>query len=221
MSLVAAQYHRCGASSVLLMLPGAMMTPEQMVQAGLLDAVQQRGLALDLVLPDLHALQACNRDALNTLQAELLAPARAQYQQVWLGGISRGGQLALSAFSQQLGPLDGLCLLAPYAGSRLTTNAIARAGGLQAWSPSAEQLQDPEFRLWQWLKDPAVDVPVFMGYGAQDRFADGMQRLAQCLPQATLSTLPGGHDWTAWQGLWAQFLDQGYFPPLASSPASP
>lgn len=214
MSLAGALYHRCGAASLLVVLPGAMMTPRHMVQAGLFDAVRQRGLALDLIAPDLHALGSCNRAALNTLETEILAPARAQYPKVWLGGISRGGQLALSCLAEQTGHVDGLCLLAPYAGSRLTTNTIRRAGGIDVWQPSPEQLQDPEFRLWQWLKQPDIEVPVFMGYGEQDRFADGMQLLAERLPVAAHCTLPGGHDWPVWQRLWARFLDLGYFPRL-------
>lgn len=211
MSLPGALHHRCGAASLLVMLPGALMTPRHMVQAGLFEAVQQRGLALDLMAVDLHALMGCNSAALDTLEAEVLVPARAQYQQVWLGGISRGGQLALSCIAERVAQVDGLCLLAPYAGSRLTTNAIRRAGGIDAWLPSAEQLEDPEFRVWQWLKRPHIEGPVFMGYGMQDRFADGMQLLAERLRMATLCTLPGGHDWPVWQQLWAHFLDLGFF----------
>ena len=49
------QVLRRGASSVMVVLPGALMTPLQMVDAGLFEAVRNRGLALDLVAPDLHA----------------------------------------------------------------------------------------------------------------------------------------------------------------------
>ena len=211
MTLPAALHHRCGAPDLMVLLPGALMTPRHMVDAGLFDAVQQRCLALDLMALDLHALEGCNRAALHTLEAEVMAPARAQYRQVWLGGISRGGQLALSYLAEQSGRVDGLCLLAPYPGSRLTTNAIQRAGGVDAWQPGAEQLQDPEFRVWQWLKRPSMDGPLFLGYGEHDRFAPGVRQLADRLPMAHTSTLPGGHDWPAWRALWARFLDLGFF----------
>lgn len=161
--------------------------------------------------PDLHALQACNREALERLDHEVMAPARAAYRQVWLGGISRGGQLALSYLAERSAPPDGLCLLAPYPGSRLTTNAIARAGGLDAWQADDAQLLDPEFRVWQWLRRPGWQGPTFMGYGEQDRFADGMRQLVDRLPQAHFQTCPGGHDWEAWLPLWKRFLDQGWF----------
>lgn len=188
------------------------MTPQHMVQAGLFAEVQQRGLALDLVAPDLHAEGADNQLALRCLEEDWLAPARARYQRVWLGGISRGGQLALSCLAGRTGEVHGLCLLAPYAGGRLTTNAIDRAGGLDAWQARPDQQTDPDVRLWQWLRQPLPRVPVFMGYGGQDRFADGMRLLARNLPDATHVTLPGGHDWAAWLPLWQHFLDQGHFP---------
>lgn len=211
MNRPAALHLRLGAPSLLVLLPGALMTPQHIVDAGLFDAVQQCGLALDLMAPNLHAHESDDTAALQELEQQILGPARTQYKNVWLGGISRGGQLALSYVAERTGPLDGICLLAPYPGSRLTTNAIARAGGLQAWQPSDAQLQDPEFRLWQWLKRPTVDAPLFLGYGAQDRFADGMQLLAAQLPMADFQTVPGGHDWTAWATLWASFLALGHF----------
>jgi len=210
-SLVATSVvHHGGADTLLVMLPGALMTPLHMEQAGLLAAVQQRGLPLDLIALDLHALEGCNRAALQTL-AGLLKQARMHYRQVWLGGISRGGQLALSCLAEDAAEVDGLCLVAPYAGSRLTTNAIQRAGGIDVWQASPAQLQDPEFRLWQWLKQPDIQIPVFMGYGAQDRFADGMALLAARLPTAHHCQVPGAHDWPVWQRLWAQLLDLSFF----------
>ena len=206
--------HECGADSVLIMLPGALMTPQHMMAAGLFAEVKHRALALDLIAPDLHAEGADNQRALRTLETDWLAPARARYQRVWLGGISRGGQLALSCLAGRQGEMHGLCLLAPYAGGRITTNAIRRAGGLSAWQAEAAQQADPDVRLWQWLKEPLPSVPMFMGYGAQDRFADGMQMLTEQLPDATHLTVPGEHDWAAWLPLWQRFLDLGHFPAL-------
>ena len=200
-----------GADSLLLMLPGALMTPQHMVQAGLFETLSRSGLALDLVAPDLHAEGADNRLALRALEDEWLAPARRRYRRVWLGGISRGGQLALSCWAGRLGAVDGLCLLAPYAGGRLTTNAIVRAGGLAKWTAGDDQMGDPDVRLWSWLRSPPPAVPMFMGYGERDRFADGMGLLAQHLPLVRCEVVPGDHDWSAWLPLWQRFLDQGFF----------
>ncbi len=208
--MTSALLHRCGASALLVLLPGALMTPQQMVDAGVLAAVFSRKLALDVTLPDLHALACDNLETLQELETQLLAPAREQYDDVWLGGISRGGHLALSYLAADSGPVSGMCLLAPYAGSRITSNHIERAGGLTIWQPTSEQLQDPEFRLWNWLKNPAWPRHVFMGYGIDDRFADGMQRLASCMAGAQLHTVAGAHDWAAWLPLWERFLDQHF-----------
>lgn len=204
-----------GADSLLLMLPGALMTPQHMVQAGLFDELAQRRLALDLVAPDLHAEGADNRLALRRLEDEWLVPARKTYRRIWLGGISRGGQLALSCWASQVGAVDGLCLLAPYAGGRLTTNAIVRAGGLSRWVATDEQMSDPDVRLWKSLQSPPPAVPMFMGYGDNDRFADGMGLLARHLPQPRYVVVPGDHDWSAWLPLWVSFLDAGHFEVIA------
>jgi pimeloyl-ACP methyl ester carboxylesterase len=200
-----------GASALLLLLPGALMRPQHMVDAGMFEAVRQRSLDLDLMAVDLHALGGSHSDALRVLAEELVLPARASYQKIWLAGISRGGQLALSCLAEQAMAVDGVCLLAPYPGSRLTINAIERAGGLNAWIASEEQLKDSEFRLWQWLRQPELEMPIFLGYGAQDRLADGMQRLANQLPMAEQVLIEGGHDWAAWMPLWERFLDAGHF----------
>lgn len=200
-----------GASTLMVLLPGALMTPQHMVDAGMFQAVRERGLDLDLLAVNLHALGDSNHEALRVLAEEVVAPARQRYEQVWLTGISRGGQLTLSCLAEHAAPVDGVCLLAPYPGSRLTINQIRQAGGLSVWSASESEQQDPEFRMWQWLQRPDFSAPMFLGYGAQDRFADGMQLLVRQLPQASFVEVDGGHDWAAWLPLWHRFLDAGHF----------
>ena len=174
-----------GASTLMVLLPGALMTPQHMVDAGMFRAVRERRLDLDLLAVNLHALGDSNREALRILAEEVVAPARQHYEQVWLTGISRGGQLSLSCLAEHSTRVDGVCLLAPYPGSRLTINQIRKSGGLSLWTASESERQDPEFRLWQWLQRPDFSSPMFLGYGAQDRFADGMQLLVRQLPQAS------------------------------------
>ena len=200
-----------GASTLMVLLPGALMTPQHMVDAGMFQAVRERGLDLDLLAVNLHALGDSNHETLRVLAEEVVAPARQHYEQVWLTGISRGGQLTLSCLAEHAAPVDGVCLLVPYPGSRLTINLIHQAGGLSVWSASENELQDPEFRMWQWLQRPDFSAPMFLGYGAQDRFADGMQLLVRQLPQASFVEVDGGHDWAAWLPLWHRFLDAGHF----------
>lgn len=201
----------CGAATLMVLLPGAYMTPEDYEKEGFFHAVAERGLPLDLVAVDLDLSAISEGSALPAVQAEILQPARAQgYEKIWLGGISLGGLLALCHHADTPGAVDGLCLLAPYPGSRLTTNAIARAGGLAQWQASPEEMGDPEFRAWRWLQKPPPEFPVYVGYGSEDRFAGGMKQIAECFPVAARHAIAGGHEWPVWQLLWAHFLDSGY-----------
>lgn len=200
-----------GAEALLVLLPGAYMTPEHYVEH-CFPAVAERRLSLDLIAVDLGLDAVSGGDAIPAIVDQILIPARATYRRVWLGGISLGGLLALCLNTDHPGLVDGLCLIAPYPGSRLTTNAIARAGGLADWQPSADQLTDPEFRLWQWLKAPPAGLPAFVGYGRDDRFAPGMAQIAECFPAAARAVVAGDHDWPAWRCLWENFLDRGHFP---------
>ena len=83
---------------------------------------------------------------------------------------SRSAACWRSTCRRPSGEIDGLCLIAPYPGSRLTTNAIGRASGLDAWQPTAEELRDQSSALYRWLKAPPAELPVFVGHGRDDRF---------------------------------------------------
>lgn len=197
-----------GAPMLLVLLPGAYMSAAEFVHAGFFVAIDRRRLPLDLLVVDLDLARISSGEALPALQAEVLAPARARgCRKLWLGGVSLGGLLALCHYVDNPGSVDGLCLLAPYPGSRLTRRAIAAAGGLVRWRPSADELADPEYRVWRWLQQPA-DFPVFIGYGAEDRFAAGMDEIAACFPPAARRVVPGAHAWPVWQRLWEDFLDR-------------
>ncbi|WP_306605249.1 hypothetical protein [Azonexus sp.] len=214
-----------GGRDLLVLLPGAYMRPEDFVAAGFFEMVETHLPTLDLCAVDLDLAIISSGQALSAVRHDILEPARPHYRQLWLGGISLGGLLALAQAADQPQSIAGLCLLAPYPGSRLTSGAIKAAGGLANWQATAEQLTDPEFRVWHWLKSqqtpphptptaalPAT-CPVFIGYGTEDRFADGMRQLADCFPPSARHTVPGGHDWPAWQQLWAAFVRSAHFAP--------
>ena len=201
-----------GAPNLIVLLPGAYMMPEDFESNGFFDAVTRRRLALDVIAVDLDLSAISGGTALPAVHEEILAPARHQgYRKIWLGGISLGGQLALCHAADTPGSVDGLCLLAPYPGSRLTSMAIADAGGLDHWQATPAQLADPEFRMWRWLQRAPTGLPVFVGYGSEDRFAAGMAQIAGRFPPAARHAIPGGHEWPVWQQLWEHFLDLGHF----------
>ena len=196
---------------VMVMLPGVAMRPEAIFEAGFGGAIERRGLSLDLVGVDIDGVELGAVDRWDRLQREIIDPAQARGARVWLGGISLGGLVAMAHVAARPGVVAGLCLLAPYPGSRPSTNVIERAGGADLWQASEADLQDPELRVWQWLQHPPAELPVFIGHGSEDRFAARIQQVANRFPPASRHIVSGGHDWSAWLPLWERFLDLGHF----------
>jgi pimeloyl-ACP methyl ester carboxylesterase len=198
------------AARRMVLLHAAYSSPADFVREGFAAAVRARGLELDLVLPELELHAVIDRSVLAALHAELILPARAAgCREVWLGGISLGGYIALACAARHPGDLDGLCLLAPYLGSHILTAEIRRAGGVQAWQPGEPAEEDDERRIWAFIRSrgAAGPPPIHLGLGNEDRFAARHRLLAEALPPANVISVPGGHDWTAWRTLWEQFLD--------------
>lgn len=206
------------APQLLVMLPGVAMRPEEVFDAGFARAIERRGLPLDLLAVDISGVGLDAVDTWDALQNGILTPARERGARVWLGGISLGGMVAMAHVAARPGVADGLCLLAPYPGSRPSVNLIERAGGPDHWQPSEADLRDPELRVWQWLQRLPPELPVFIGHGTEDRFAARIQRVAERFPPASRHTVTGGHDWSAWLPLWESFLDAGHFSPPIGSP---
>ena len=55
-------------------------------------------------------------------------------------------------------------------------------------------------------------MPIHLGLGRQDRFADRHALLAAVLPAGDVDWVSGGHDWPTWRRLWDNFLDQRFLP---------
>jgi hypothetical protein len=151
-----------------------------------------------------------DRSVVERLHAGVIAPARARgYRSVWLGGISIGGFGSL-LYRSRYDDVQGLLLLAPYLGSRPVVNEVLRAGGLAKWRPDAGAPQDHERDLLAWLKEALArgDVPqrMFVGFGADDRFAPSIGLLANALPEDRVVRGSGGHDWQTWGGLWREMV---------------
>ena len=203
------------------LMPGAYQHPEDFERAGFATAVRARGLPIDLefVAPDLtHVL---DRSVLDALRRELIVPARqAGCREIWLGGTSLGGYIALAYAEQQRGDLDGLCLFAPYLGNRIVTGEVARAGGVRTWQPATIAQDDEERRIWAFIQQlPSARLRVHLGLGRQDRFGHGHRLFADALPADASDLVDGGHDWPTWRSLWELFLDR--FPGRRSeSPAA-
>lgn len=194
-------------NTLIVMLPGALMPPGAYRQSDFAQQLAAHWPDAEFMPIDIDVNQLDVTAPVAGLHAQLQAVLDTQRpRQLILGGISLGATVALHYTRRFPAGVDGLCLLAPYPGSRITTHAIRAAGGPSVWRLGDEQCHDDEFLLWNWLlREPPV-IPVHLAYGKQDRFADGLAMMVAALPQARVHIAEGGHDWPTWQALWADFV---------------
>jgi len=126
------------ADALLVFLPGAYDSPADLAEQGFAQAVRDRALALDVWLVDAHLGYYNERSIVERLDAEVIAPARAQgYRSVWLAGISIGGFGSLLYAQAHPGAVQGVIAIAPYLGARSLLREIESAGGAAAWAAGA------------------------------------------------------------------------------------
>ena len=189
----------------LLLLPAAATTGDDFVREGFLDDLQTHGLALTVVRSEVPLDLYAADGMLDLLRDEVLQPQRLAGRPLWLAGISLGGMTALACAESHPELIDGVCAIAPWPGPRPLWSGIA-AGGLAAWARNETARFDDERRVWQWLGRGAAGCEVVIGYGRDDRFRDGQQRMSEALPPARRLEVDGGHDWPTWRALWQRFL---------------
>lgn len=191
----------------VVMLPAAYSGPEDFVTAGFAQAVRRRGLDVDLTFVALEVSHVTDRSVVARVHEQVIAPLRPHSSELWLGGISLGGYVALCCAEAAPQGLAGLCLFAPYLGSHIITSEVGRAG-LRAWPCADLAEDDDERRVWRFIqRRAAAKVPIHLGLGREDRFLARHQLLAASLEPAEVDTVPGGHDWPTWSRLWENFLD--------------
>lgn len=202
----------CGrpGKALIVLLPGRFDDPQDLIDHGFADALRSRNIDADLVIPDLHLGYYRARTAVERLHADVVAPRRTAYEQIWLAGISLGGFGSLLYAQLQEAP-DGLLLIAPYLGDERIQNEIRGAGGVHQWDPESSRAKDYEIELWNWLRDDAPHSRMTIGYGRDDAFAPANRRLASMLPAGREILVAGGHDWDAWIDVWKRFLDRRTF----------
>jgi len=192
----------------IVLLPGAFQQLSDFVRAGFGEALRARDPTAELILTAPRLAHVADRDWLRRLHDEVLVPARARSGTLWLGGVSLGGFMALRYAAQYLEGFDGLCLLAPYLGSRIVAAEIAAHADRDRARAGALEDDDDERLIWQYACVLSTAPPrVFLGFGSEDRFADTQRLLAQALPAPATHVIPGGHEWPVWRRLWDMFLD--------------
>jgi pimeloyl-ACP methyl ester carboxylesterase len=194
----------------IVLVPGAFDTVAEFSQAGFEDAVRMRGLDLDLDYAELSFATLTDRSMIDRLRDGPLRRARAAgCRSVWLAGISLGGYMALACAERFRDELDGLCLIAPYLGTRIVMRSIERSGGLAGWNATAVAADDEDVAIWRFIRASADwRAPIYLGYGRDDRFADGQRLCAAALPAEAVDVVEGAHDWPTWRAIWEHFLDK-------------
>lgn len=204
------------APVLLVLLPGVNMAPAEMLDEGMLRAVRERGLAVDVVVADAQLHYLYDGSMLQRLRQDVIAPLRQRgYRRIWLAGISLGGYVAIGYAMRHPDEIEGVVTLAPYLGRRPLVQAVAEAASPAAWRQTAQprEAEDFDHTLWMWLTQRGADAPpLYLGYGTEDRFAQGHQTLAGLLPADHVDSVPGGHDWAPWRSLWARWLQRGLLP---------
>lgn len=195
------------ADTLIILLPGATCLPEDFITQGFVQAVRERSLDIDLMFVELQFDQIADLTALHELHRDVVEPATSQYQAIWLAGISIGGYIGMAHAYCYPRQVQGLFLMAPYPGNRMTTAEIANAGGLQAWHPGVIAEDDTERSNWYWLKH-AKEIEIHLGYGSEDRFADGIALMEQVIPATQVDKISGDHTWPVWLQLWVNFLNK-------------
>jgi pimeloyl-ACP methyl ester carboxylesterase len=199
------------ATRLIVMLPGLYDTPQDFVKHGFVQALRERHINADVVIPDLHFAYYETRTIEQRLREDVIQPARAAgYREIWFAGISLGGLGALLYSSQHPDEISGILLLAPYAGTEDVLKEIREAGGARAW---AQQSQSTEQQrgIWRWLvarQIRGLDKPLLMiGTGNDDRFLRDQLLLTGLISPVMQFTAEGGHDWPTWLTLWVQMLN--------------
>ncbi|HLP98904.1 MAG TPA: hypothetical protein VK149_10700 [Sideroxyarcus sp.] len=203
-----------GERILLLMLPGAKNTPQQLAENGFIRALRKRKLPVDVLALNAHVDLYLERADIERVLHHTLDEVRTQgYRRIWLLGISLGGSGAMICATQRTPEIEGVFLMAPFLGTRGLIAEVEAAGGLHCWQAGEIDARDHERALLQQIQRSVLDdagslPPIHLGYGSEDRYRGASIMLARHLPQQRVTVLPGGHDWETWAALWQVLLEK-------------
>jgi len=198
---------------LLLMLPGAKNTPQQLLENGFVRALRERELPVDVLALDAHVDLYLERADIERVLHHTLDAVRARgYRRIWLLGISLGGSGAMICATQRTQEIEGVFLLAPFLGTRGLIAEVEAAGGLENWQAGTIESRDHERALLEQIRHStqiAADLPlIHLGYGSEDRYRGASIMLSRRLPRQHVTVRTGGHDWQTWIALWQDLLDK-------------
>jgi pimeloyl-ACP methyl ester carboxylesterase len=205
-----------GERILLLMLPGAKNTPQQLVEYGFIRELRERKLPVDVLALDAHVDLYLERADIERVLHQALDEARVYgYRRIWLLGISLGGSGAMICATQRTAEIEGIFLLAPFLGTRGIIAEVEAAGGLHHWRAGDIGSRDHERVLLEQIRHITEGAngfpPIYLGYGSEDRYRGASMVLAERMEQPRVSVVPGGHDWETWIVLWRRLLGKQPF----------
>lgn len=200
---------------LLVLLPPAKATLDDLVEQGFVAAVRARQLPVDVLLAEVSYAQVMAKTVASSLREQVIGPALARgYSEIWLGGISLGAFNALHYAAVHAVDLAGLHLLAPYPGTGDILREIEAAGGPAAWAALPDRSDADERLWWHWLWRESTRgrqaKPLYLGLGSDDRFIRGQRQLASLVPAGNIDEIAGDHSWPVWRALWQRWLDRGW-----------
>jgi len=198
-----------GSDKLVVMLPGRGEALGKLKDRGVFETMRSRGY--DVVVAGLHLGYYIEGSFIRRLREDVLLPARAKgYKHIWLVGNSMGGNGSLFYIREYPSEIDGVVLLGPYLGEKEIVDEIASAGGVALWEHGEINEGDSQRALWAFIKKmPPGTPPVFMAYGAHDRFSEAQGLLASVLPPGRTVAIEGGHDWWTWKRAWDMLFSRG------------
>lgn len=190
--------------TLIVVLPGFGNAAEDMQEEGIDKAVHEHWPETDVLLTSATFAYYKERNIVARLHTDIIEPARAKgYRQIWLAGASIGAMGVLFYEHEYPDAVDGLVLLAPWAGDRDLIDEIAAAGGVKQWQPGAipaaidgDNYQREMWRVVKrWSDDPDRRQRVWLICGDEDRLLQTSRLIAPVLPESHYVEIPGAHDW--------------------------
>jgi pimeloyl-ACP methyl ester carboxylesterase len=203
---------------LLVFLPGLGGGAKLFERHGFVQAVRERGLEVDIVVPHAGYSYYYARNLVERLKTDVIDPARARgYDEIWLVGLSMGGLGAMLYVREHSADITGVVLLSPFMGRNSIVAEVEKAGGIRRWDPGTYDPDKEWQRLfWHWLKQYDERCgelpPVYLAYGRDDGFARAHKLLAAVLPPDRVRVAEGGHTLSTFKTLWGQVLDSRVFP---------
>jgi len=197
------------AALTLVLLPAAATSADDFVREGFIDDLNAEGIAANFVRSEVPVDMYAAERIVTLLHEHVLHPQHVEAAgRIWVVGISLGGMTALACAEAHSDLIEGVFAIAPWPGLRPVWSDVPAAGGIAAWAKlHTHVIFDDERRVWRWLGTAGENGPdIVIGYGRQDRFAEGQQLLSAALPPERRLVVEGAHDWATWRILWRRFL---------------